>query len=176
MCSLQVTSKVIQLYLCVCVCVYIYIYIYTHTYIYSGAQSLSLVCLFCDPMDCSPPGSSVHGISQGRVLEKIAIPFSRGYSEPGVRPGPPALVDGFYPPQSHQGTPYVCVCVCVCVCARAHACSVTSVVSQLAKNPPAIRETWVRSRGWEDPLEKGMATHSSILAWSIPWTEESGGL
>ena len=149
-----------------CVC------IYTHTYIYSGAQSLSLVCLFCDPMDCSPSGSSVHGISQGRVLEKVAIPFSRGYSEPGVRPGPPALVGGFYPPQSHQGTPYVCVCMCVCT----HARSVTSVVSQLAKNPPAIRETWVRSRGWEDPLEKGMATHSSILAWSIPRTEESGGL
>ena len=37
-------------------------------------------------------------------------------------------------------------------------------------------ETWVRSLGWEDPLEKGMATHSSILAWRIPWTEEPGGL
>ena len=38
------------------------------------------------------------------------------------------------------------------------------------KNPPAMQETWVRSLGWEDPLEKGMATHSSILAWRIPWT------
>ena len=45
-----------------------------------------------------------------------------------------------------------------------------------AKNPPAIRETWVRSLGWEDRLEKGMATHSSILAWRIPWTEEPGKL
>ena len=44
------------------------------------------------------------------------------------------------------------------------------------KNPPAMRETWVRSLGWEDSLEKGMATHSSILAWRIPWTEEPGGL
>ena len=41
---------------------------------------------------------------------------------------------------------------------------------------PAMQETWVRSLGWDDPLEKGMATHSSILAWRIPWTEKSGGL
>ena len=40
----------------------------------------------------------------------------------------------------------------------------------LVKNPPAMWETWVRSLGWEDPLEKGKATHSSILAWRIPWT------
>ena len=42
----------------------------------------------------------------------------------------------------------------------------------MVKNLPAMQETWVRSLGWEDPLEKGMATHSSILAWRIPWTEE----
>ena len=44
------------------------------------------------------------------------------------------------------------------------------LIAQLVKNPPAMWETWVRSLGWEDPLEKGMATHSSILAWRIPWT------
>ena len=44
------------------------------------------------------------------------------------------------------------------------------------KNLPAMQETWVRSLGWEDPLEEGMATHSSILAWEGPWTEEPGGL
>ena len=49
-----------------------------------------------------------------------------------------------------------------------------SLVAQLVKNPPAVQETWVRSLGWEDPLEKGLATHSSILAWRIPWTEEPG--
>ena len=43
-------------------------------------------------------------------------------------------------------------------------------MAQLVKNPPAIWETWVRSLGWEDALEKGKATHSSILAWRIPWT------
>ena len=46
----------------------------------------------------------------------------------------------------------------------------------MVKKLPATRETQVRSLGWEDPLEKGMATHSSILAWRIPWTEEPGGL
>ena len=51
-----------------------------------------------------------------------------------------------------------------------------SLVVQTLKNPPAMWETWVRSLGWEDPLEKGMATHSSILDWKIPWTEEPGGL
>ena len=50
----------------------------------------------------------------------------------------------------------------------------TSLVAQLVKNLPAMQETWIRSLGWEDPLEKGMATHSSILAWRIPWTEEPG--
>ena len=45
-----------------------------------------------------------------------------------------------------------------------------SLVVQLVKNPPAMRETWVRSLGWEDPLEQGKAAHSSILAWRIPWT------
>ena len=49
-----------------------------------------------------------------------------------------------------------------------------SPVTQSVKNPPAMRETWVQSLGWEDPLEKGMATHSSILAWRIPWTAEPG--
>ena len=49
-------------------------------------------------------------------------------------------------------------------------------MAQMVKNLSVIRETWVRSLGWEDPLEKGMATHSSILAWRIPWTKEPGRL
>ena len=52
----------------------------------------------------------------------------------------------------------------------------TSLVGQTVKNLPAMQETWVRSLAQEDPLGKGMATHSSILAWRIPWTEEPGGL
>ena len=50
-----------------------------------------------------------------------------------------------------------------------------SLVAQMVKNLPATWETWVLSLGQEDPLEMGMATHSSILAWRIPWTEEPGG-
>ena len=51
-----------------------------------------------------------------------------------------------------------------------------SLVAQMVNNLPTMQETWVRSLGWEDLLEKGMAHHSSILAWRIPWTEEPGGL
>ena len=50
--------------------------------------------------------------------------------------------------------------------------SKASLVAQMVKNLPAMQKTWIRSLGQEDPLEKGMATHSSILTWKIPWTEE----
>ena len=50
------------------------------------------------------------------------------------------------------------------------------VLAQMVKNLPAVQETQVQSLGQEDPLEKGMTAHSSILAWSIPWTEEPDGL
>ena len=49
-------------------------------------------------------------------------------------------------------------------------------MAQIVKNLPAMQETWVQSLGREDPLEKGMANHFSVLAWRIPWTEETGGL
>ena len=58
----------------------------------------------------------------------------------------------------------------MCLCVR------TTLLAQMVKNPPAMQETQVRSLGWEEPLEKEMATHSGILAWKIPWTEEPGGL
>ena len=51
-----------------------------------------------------------------------------------------------------------------------------SLVAQMVKNLPAMQGTWVRSLIWEESLEKGMATHSSILAWEIPWREKPGGL
>ena len=54
--------------------------------------------------------------------------------------------------------------------------SLTSLVAQQVNNPLAMQENWVQSLGWEDPLEKGMATHYSNLAWRIPWTQETGGL
>ena len=51
-----------------------------------------------------------------------------------------------------------------------------SLVAQLVKNLPAVQDTWVRSLGWEDPMEKEMAAHSSIIVWKISWTEEPGEL
>ena len=49
-------------------------------------------------------------------------------------------------------------------------------MAQMVKNPPAMWETWVQSLGWEDALEEGIATHSTVLAWKIPWIEEPDGL
>ena len=51
-----------------------------------------------------------------------------------------------------------------------------SLVAQSVKSLPAVQETWVPSLSWEDPLQKGIAMHSSVLAWKIPWTEEPGEL
>ena len=73
----------------------------------------------------------------------------------------------------------MCVCVCVSfnleqiislICDNG-----ASLVAQLVKNSPAMWENWVRSLSWEDPLEKGKAAHSNILAWRIPWTTQSMG-
>ena len=54
--------------------------------------------------------------------------------------------------------------------------SLRDFLAQTIKNRPVMQETWVRSLSWEDPLEEGLTTYSSILAWRIPWTEELGGL
>ena len=59
---------------------------------------------------------------------------------------------------------------------RMHSQGMASLVAQMVKNLPATQETQVQSLGWEGPLEKALATHSRILAWRIPWTEEPGGL
>ena len=74
-----------------------------------------------------------------------------------------------------------CVSVCVCLCLFGRSLSLCTPVlgfpiGSVVKNPPAMQETWVRSLGQEDPLEKEMAVHSRILAREIPWTEEPGGL
>ena len=65
---------------------------------------------------------------------------------------------------------YVFVCVCVCLCMSGF------LGGSVVKNPPTKQEMWVHSLDQEDPLEKEMATHSRILAWEIPWTEEPGKL
>ena len=92
----------------------------------------------CDSMDCSLPGFSVRGIFQARVLEWVAISFSRGSS---------------WPRDWTQVSHIARRCLTLWVTREAQ---------------PAMQDTWVRSVGWEDPLEEGMETHSSILAWRIP--------
>ena len=64
----------------------------------------------------------------------------------------------------------VVLCMLFLYCKTKTYLTMTSPVSQQVKNPPAMRETWVQSLGWEESLEKGKATHSSILTWRIPWT------
>ena len=113
------------------------------------------LCLtLCDPMDCSMPGSSVHGILQARILEWVAMAFSRGSSQPRGR---------------------TCISYISWIVRRV-LYHWDSLVAQIVKHLPPVLETRVQSLGRENPLEKEMATHSSILAWEIPWTEEPGML
>ena len=91
----------------------------------------------CDPMDCSPPGSSVHGFSRQEYWSGLPCPSPGDLSDSGIE---------------HR-----------------------FLVAQTVKRLPTMRETRFQSLGGEDALEKEIATHSSILAWKIPWTEESMG-
>ena len=116
-------------------------------------------------MDGSPPGSSMHGIFQARVLECVAIAFSGAISDT-----PSNLIN-------HKvllvlPTIFFGIHLLLLLPDRCQA----SLVAQTEKNLPAMWETWVRSLGREDPLEREVATHFSILAWRIPWTEDLGGL
>ena len=115
----------------------------------AAARSLQSCPTLCDPIDSSPSGSTVPGILQARTLEWVAISFSNA--------GDPSWIPG-WGRSSGEGISYLLWY------------SWASLLAQLVKNPPAMQETWVRSLGWEDPLEKGKATHSSILACRIPWT------
>ena len=176
----------------------------------------------CNPMDYSPPGSSVHGILQARVLEWVAISSSKGSSWPSdwilgllrLMHCRQILYAESSGKHLHQ---YICnlsgqfflkkyyfhLCLFQCNKNKTVAQLVknlpagdpssiaglgrsagegigyplqyswASLVAQLVKNLPAMREIWVWSLSWEDPLEKGKATHSSILAWRIPWTIQS---
>ena len=117
-------------------------------------KSLSLIAhscpTLCNLMDCRPPVSSVHGILQTRIMDWVAIPFSRASS------------------WHRDGTRVSCI--------AGRFSTIWATSTAVVKNPPAMQETWVQSLGQEDPLEKGIATHSTILVWRIPWTEEPSGL
>ena len=108
-----------------------------------------------DPMDCSPPGSSVHGILQARVLEWVAIAFSeiiiRWYNN--------VTCVYIYSLLSFF-TKLICYLILVIL-------SMGFPGALVVKSLSAMQETQVWSLGWEDPLEQGLATHSSILPWRI---------
>ena len=103
-------------------------------------------------MKWSLPGSSVHGILQVRILEWVAISYSS------------LIIDLCQIPKIWKTSLYVLWD------------SRASPVAQMVKNLPAVLKTQFQSMAWEDPLEEGMATQSSITAWKTPWTEEPGGV
>ena len=161
-------------------------------------------------MDCNPPGASVHGIHQARILEWVVIPFSRGSSWFRDRTWVSCFGRQIFYHLSHQESPLTILKVLtnisqvlgcqgkfpvfsISCCPNCHGgchyaqraillpCGLedrkrASLVAQMVKNLPAMWETQVRSLGLEDALEKAMATHFSILAWRIPWTEQLGEL
>ena len=119
-----------------------------------------------DPMDCSPPGSSIHEIFQARILEWVAISFSRGSFQSRDWTGVSCIAGKCFYHLSHQGSPIYCY----------RQWFIYMWFYCAVKNLPAVQETQIQFLGWEDPLEKEMATHSSILAWKISWTEEPDGV
>ena len=94
------------------------------------------------------------GFSRQEYWSGLQFPSPEDLPSPGIEPGSPALKSAHYTIQSVQlnGFSYIYI----------------SLVAPMVKNPSVVRENWVRSLGWEDPLEQGMATHSSTLAWRIP--------
>ena len=138
-------------------------------------------------MDCRLPDSSVHTILQARILEWVAISFSRGSSPPRGWTHISCFVRWFlYHWATREAHDWYCITILKYIL-TIHCIKITFLcncvyfvlqifpVAQTVKNLPAVRETWVQSLGWKDPLEKGMTIHSSILAWTIPWTEGPGG-
>ena len=125
-------------------------------------------------MNCRPPGSSVHGISHGKntgvgchfLLQGIFLTQGPNLHLQHCRQ--------ILLPLSHPGSPFRGIITPPLIHTLESEAAVS--VAQTVKNLSAVQETQVGSLGQEDPLEKGMATHSSILAWRILWTEKPGGL
>ena len=143
----------------------------------------SVMSDFCIPMDCCPPGSSVQGIFQARIPEWVAISSSKGFSLPwdqifiscvscfagkfftlwAIRETH-SIIHGIL--NTYDTLEFVYIYLGLEGFAR----------DSVVKNPPVKQEMWVWSLGWENPLEKEMATHSNIVAGRILWTKEPGRL
>ena len=139
-----------SVHICVCVCVCVCVRACAR------AQLLQSCPTLCNPIDCRPPGPSVHGIFPARILLWVAFSFSRA-----------CICSSFL---------LITFNSCIIFFIWVYHITWASLVAQMAKNLPAMQETWLWSLGGEDLLKKGMTIHSSTLAWRIPWTEEPGGL
>ena len=161
---------------------------YVDHYSATAAKSLQLYPTLCDPIDGSPPGSPVPRILQARTLEWVAISFSNAWkwnvkvkslsrvrllATPWTAAYQAPSSMGFSSQEYWSGVPLP---------SPDHSSIPTfyqsawaSLAAQSENNLPAVRETWVWSLGWEDPLEKRKVIPSSILARRIPWTVESMG-
>ena len=156
----------------------------------AAARSLLSCPTLCNPIDGRPPGSPVPGILQARTQEWIAISFSnawiwkvklkslsrvRLFATPWTvaQQAPPSM--GFSRQEYWNGLPFLLQGIFPTQEWKPHLhCRQT--LYHLSHYALAMQEIPVRSLGQEDPLEKGLATHSSILAWEVPWTEEPVGL
>ena len=133
--------------------------------VFSAQPCLTL----CNPVDSSPSGSAVHGILQARILDCVAISYFRGTSRPRNKTRVTCIS------RIGRRTLYPCTTWEAILFNVMHYYW-SSLVAQRVRRLPVMQETWVRSLGQEDPLEKEMATHSSTLAWKILWTEKPGRL
>ena len=147
-----------------------------------------------DPMDCSPPGSSVHGILQARILEWVAIPFSRGSSWPRDRTQVPCIASRFFTVwATREEAPLNdkkrnintrCGVIGTSLIGPTHLSLDPVTVSLKRKHQRSLHSLKPRNqvepennyKYVRDLSEKAVAPHSSTLAWKIPWTEEPGGL
>ena len=103
------------------------------------------------------------GFPRQEYWSGLSFPIPGNLPDSGIELMPSAMAGKFFTSESPEKPIY-------------RSFILTSLVAQMVKCLPTMRETWVQSLGWEDPLEKEMATHSSILAWEIPWMEEPGRL
>ena len=158
------------------------------------AQLLQSCPTLCHPTDCSPRGSSVHRDSPGKntgvdchALLKWIFPAQGSNPHllhlphwqvsylPLAPPGKPKMVWSLRKKKDWQVNTWPSNFTFRYLTHRMKTYGASPSGSEI-KNLPAMQETWVQVLGWEDPLEKEMATHSSILAWKIPWAEKLCGL
>ena len=118
------------------------------------------------PHGCGPPGSFAHGFFKKEYWNELPFSYSRGSSPTRDR----TYIGRQVPLPLHY------LLMSTVLFWRLYTFKWASLVAQMVKNLPAVWETWIQCLGWEDPLEKETATHSSVLASEIPWTEEPGRL